>query len=38
VFEGNRTIEYLGMAKNNLSSADIKPILAVMGKDMFAPD
>ena len=38
MFEGNRTIEYLGMAKNNLTTADVKPILAVMGKDMFAPE
>lgn len=26
------------MAKNNLTTADVKPLLAVMGKDMFAPD
>mgnify|MGYP001055958482 CR=1 FL=1 len=38
MFEGNRTIEYLGMAKNNLTNADVKPLLAVMGKDMFAPE
>lgn len=38
VFENNRTIEYLGLAKNNLTTSDVRPMLKVMGKDLFAPD
>ena len=38
VLETNRTLEYLGLAKNNLTTDAVKPILSCMGKVEFSPD
>jgi hypothetical protein len=38
VFEANRTLEYLGLAKNGFQVADVKPLLDCMGKVEFAPE
>lgn len=38
VFETNRTLEYLGLAKNNLTTEAVKPLLKCMGKLEFSAD
>ncbi len=38
VFETNRTLEYLGLAKNNLESADITSLMRCFGKFPFPAD
>lgn len=38
VFQENRTLEYLGLAKNNLTTEEVSPLLANMGKVLFAPE
>ena len=38
VFEQNRNIEFLGLAKNNLTTTDILPILGCFGKVPFPAD
>ena len=36
VLDFNRTLEYLGLSKNNLTTEDVLPILAKIGKIPFA--
>ena len=38
VFEQNRTLEFLGLAKNNLTSPDILPLLNCFGRVSFPAD
>jgi len=38
VFQENRTLEYLGLAKNSLTTEDVSPLLGNMGKVLFAPE
>ena len=38
VFEQNRNLEFLGLAKNNLTSDDVLPILGCFGKVPFPAD
>ena len=38
VFQENRTLEYLGLAKNGLTTEDVSPLLGNMGKVLFAPE
>ena len=38
VFQENRTLEYLGLAKNSLTTEDVAPLLGNMGKVLFAPE
>lgn len=35
VFETNRTLEYVGLAKNNLVTADVQPLLGCFGRQPF---
>lgn len=35
VFETNRTLEYVGLAKNNLQSGDVQPLLKAFGRQPF---
>lgn len=32
VFESNRALEYVGLAKNNLTAADVQPLLKCFGR------
>ena len=38
VFEQNRNLEFLGLAKNNLTTPDVLPILSCFGKVPFPAD
>ena len=38
VFETNRTLEYIGLAKNNLESQDAKLLLKGFGRQPFPTD
>ena len=38
VFEQNRNLEFLGLAKNNLTTLDVLPILGCFGKVPFPAD
>ena len=38
VFETNRTLEYVGIAKNNLETADVIPIIKSFGRFPFPTD
>ena len=38
VFEQNRTLEFVGLAKNNLTTENIEPLLASFGKVPFPAD
>jgi hypothetical protein len=38
VFETNRTLEYVGLAKNNLETANVTPILKSFGRFPFPTD
>ena len=38
MFETNRTLEYVGLAKNNLETADIVPIIKSFGRHPFPND
>ena len=38
VFEQNRNLEFLGLAKNNLTTPDVLPILGCFGKVPFPAD
>lgn len=38
MFETNRTLEYLGLAKNNLETADMIPIIKSFGRYPFPAD
>ena len=38
VFEQNRTLEFLGLAKNNLTTQDVLPLLNCFGKVPFPAD
>ena len=38
VFEQNRNLEFLGLAKNNLTTTDVLPILGCFGKVPFPAD
>ncbi len=38
LFENNRSLEYLGLAKNGLTSADAAPMLEHFGRFPFAAD
>ena len=38
VLETNRTLEYLGLAKNGLTTEAVRPLLQCMGKVEFSPD
>ena len=38
VFEQNRNLEFLGLAKNNLTTSDVLPILSCFGKVPFPAD
>ena len=38
VFEQNRNLEFLGLAKNNLTTFDVLPILSCFGKVPFPAD
>lgn len=35
VFEQNRNLEYVGLAKNNLTSSDVQPLLKCFGRQPF---
>jgi len=35
VFEINRTLEFVGLAKNNLTSEDVAPLLKYFGRSVF---
>jgi Ran GTPase-activating protein (RanGAP) involved in mRNA processing and transport len=35
VFESNRSLEYVGLAKNNLQSGDVQPLLKCFGRQPF---
>ncbi len=38
VFESNRTLEYVGLAKNNLETADVLPMLKSFGRHPYPSD
>jgi hypothetical protein len=38
VFDTNRSLEYIGLAKNNLEAQDVRPLLKGFGRQPFPSD